>query len=98
VEWRPSGWDAEWVIRSGGGENENKGKEKKERVGSGNWVVLPCVSYLSHSMTLGRLIMRRLLLAIIAYFALGAYYNYTTYGASGVDLIPYFILLSRHLS
>ena len=42
--------------------------------------------------------MRRLLLAIIAYFALGAYYNYTTYGASGVDLIPYFIPLSRHLS
>jgi len=31
----------------------------------------------------------RLLLAIIAYFALGAYYNYSTYGASGVDLIPY---------
>jgi len=30
-----------------------------------------------------------LLLAFIAYFALGAYYNYTTYGASGVDLIPH---------
>jgi len=30
-----------------------------------------------------------LLLAFIAYFVLGAYYNYTTYGASGVDLIPH---------
>ena len=29
-----------------------------------------------------------LLLAIVAYFVLGAYYNYTTYGASGSDLIP----------
>ncbi|OJT05776.1 Autophagy-related protein 27 [Trametes pubescens] len=29
-----------------------------------------------------------LLLAFVAYFGLGAYYNYTTYGASGVDLIP----------
>ena len=42
--------------------------------------------------------MCRLLLAIIAYFALGAYYNYTTYGASGVDLIPYSIPLSGRLS
>ncbi|KAI9061762.1 hypothetical protein FKP32DRAFT_1575350 [Trametes sanguinea] len=30
-----------------------------------------------------------LFLAFIAYFALGAYYNYTTYGASGADLIPH---------
>ncbi|KAL1748859.1 autophagy-related protein 27 [Schizophyllum fasciatum] len=30
-----------------------------------------------------------LLLAIAAYFGLGAYYNYTTYGASGMDLIPH---------
>lgn len=29
-----------------------------------------------------------LLLAFIGYFALGAYYNYTTYGATGMDLIP----------
>jgi len=57
---------------SGGSEDENKGGEKKERVGSGiGWFFLV------------------LLLAIIAYFALGAYYNYTTYGASGVDLIPH---------
>jgi hypothetical protein len=31
----------------------------------------------------------RLLLAFAAYFGLGAYYNYSTYGASGADLIPY---------
>lgn len=31
----------------------------------------------------------RLLLAFVAYFGLGAYYNYSTYGASGMDLIPY---------
>jgi len=30
-----------------------------------------------------------LFLAFLAYFGLGAYYNYTTYGASGVDLIPH---------
>ncbi|KAH9859115.1 autophagy-related protein 27 [Lenzites betulinus] len=30
-----------------------------------------------------------LLLAFVAYFGLGAYYNYTTYGASGADLIPH---------
>ncbi|EAU91213.2 hypothetical protein CC1G_06848 [Coprinopsis cinerea okayama7 len=28
-------------------------------------------------------------LAFIAYFAIGAYYNYTTYGARGADLIPH---------
>jgi len=30
-----------------------------------------------------------LLLAILAYFGLGAYHNYTTYGARGLDLIPH---------
>ncbi|EIN11688.1 hypothetical protein PUNSTDRAFT_50585 [Punctularia strigosozonata HHB-11173 SS5] len=30
-----------------------------------------------------------MLLALIAYFALGAYYNYSTYGATGSDLIPH---------
>jgi len=30
-----------------------------------------------------------LLLAFAAYFCLGAYYNYSTYGATGVDLIPH---------
>ncbi|GJE92282.1 autophagy-related protein 27 domain-containing protein [Phanerochaete sordida] len=30
-----------------------------------------------------------LVLALVAYFGLGAYYNYSTYGASGMDLIPH---------
>jgi hypothetical protein len=30
-----------------------------------------------------------ILLALLAYFGLGAYYNYSTYGASGIDLIPH---------
>src|SRR5712675_388298 len=30
----------------------------------------------------------RLFIAFAGYFVLGAYYNYTTYGATGVDLIP----------
>ncbi|OSX66201.1 hypothetical protein POSPLADRAFT_1132639 [Postia placenta MAD-698-R-SB12] len=30
-----------------------------------------------------------LFLALIGYFGLGAYYNYSTYGASGLDLIPH---------
>jgi len=30
-----------------------------------------------------------LFLAFVAYFGLGAYYNYSTYGASGIDLIPH---------
>src|SRR5438477_10087003 len=34
----------------------------------------------------------RLLLAFASYFGLGAYYNYSTYGATGVDLIPYVLL------
>ncbi|KAL1677270.1 autophagy-related protein 27 [Schizophyllum commune] len=28
-------------------------------------------------------------LALVVYFGLGAYYNYTTYGATGMDLIPH---------
>jgi len=30
----------------------------------------------------------RILLVFVAYFGLGAYYNYSTYGARGIDLIP----------
>lgn len=37
----------------------------------------------------------RLFVVFAGYFALGAYYNYTTYGATGVDLIP--CVSSRHL-
>jgi hypothetical protein len=37
----------------------------------------------------------RLFIVFAGYFALGAYYNYTTYGATGADLIP--CVFSRHL-
>jgi hypothetical protein len=37
---------------------------------------------------------KRLLLAFAAYFVVGAYYNYSTYGARGADLIPYIYILS----
>lgn len=30
----------------------------------------------------------RFLVAIVGYFAIGSYYNYNTYGASGWDVIP----------
>ncbi|KAH9916931.1 autophagy-related protein 27, partial [Amylocystis lapponica] len=30
-----------------------------------------------------------LCIVVVGYFALGAYYNYSTYGASGLDLIPH---------
>ena len=39
---------------------------------------------------------RRLFLAFVAYFAVGAYYNYSTYGASGADLIPCVLLPRVH--
>lgn len=31
----------------------------------------------------------RILLAFASYFGIGAYYNYSTYGATGMDLIPH---------
>lgn len=34
------------------------------------------------------------MLAVLGYFGLGAYYNYSTYGATGVDLIPYVLSLA----
>jgi autophagy-related protein 27 len=42
----------------------------------------------------------RLLIVFASYFALGAYYNYTTYGATGVDLIPCVpsLLITRRLN
>jgi hypothetical protein len=32
------------------------------------------------------------MLALGAYFGVGAYYNYSTFGATGLDLIPYVLL------
>lgn len=35
------------------------------------------------------LVIFRLICAIVAYFVLGSYYNYSQYGASGLDMIPH---------
>ena len=74
---------------SSGGDGKTPDKEA-EAVGSGiGWFfllfVFPSVSMNDKFLTLNT---PRLFIAFAGYFALGAYYNYTTYGATGVDLIP----------
>jgi autophagy-related protein 27 len=100
VEWSHPAGCGVGGSNGGGSGDENKGEEKKERVGSGiGWFFLVWdILFQFYDVMEAYGIMCRLLLAIIAYFALGAYYNYTTYGASGVDLIPYSIPLSGRLS
>lgn len=39
-----------------------------------------------------------ILLAFLAYLGLGAYYNYSTYGASGMDLIPYVFFSAPYIA
>ena len=74
------------------GKKDDKDKDKKpdddkKEVGSGlGWFFLV---YVVSMPLLCCLIVPRLFLALAAYFGLGAYYNYTTYGARGMDLIPY---------
>ena len=59
-------------------------------------MVLPRVRILPRSRDILMLIpWRSLILAFVAYFALGAYHNYSTYGATGKDLIPYVIRMCR---
>ena len=89
VEWSaPSGCNFRSDTPSGG---DSKSPEKEaEAVGSGiGWFfllfVFPVVFEDDEFLTWTTL---RLLIAFAGYFALGAYYNYTTYGATGVDLIP----------
>ena len=70
-------------------DKDKKGDDdkKEEKVGSGlGWFFLV---YVVSMPSLCCLIISRLFLALAAYFGLGAYYNYTTYGARGMDLIPY---------
>ncbi|KAJ7170534.1 autophagy-related protein 27 [Mycena crocata] len=73
----------EWTAPAGcgfEGDNENHDKEGEspgnEQSGSGS---LSSVGWF----------LLLLLLAFATYMGLGAYYNYSTYGASGVDLIPH---------
>ncbi len=89
VEWSaPAGCSFRSEAPSGG---DSKTPEKEvEAVGSGiGWFFLLFVfsSAIKEDkfLTWNTL---RLFIAFAGYFALGAYYNYTTYGATGVDLIP----------
>ena len=86
----------EWSAPSGcsfgaPSEGDNKTPEKKvETVGSGiGWFFILFV--FSFATKYGQPLTwttPRLCTTFATYFALGAYYNYTTYGATGVDLIP----------
>jgi hypothetical protein len=104
VEWRaPSGCNFRSDPSSGG---DDKTPDKEEAVGSGmGWFfllfVFPSAFKDDKLLTWNTL---RLFIAFAGYFALGAYYNYTTYGATGVDLIPcvssllFVALILKHLS
>ena len=89
VEWSaPAGCN----FRSGapnGGDSKTPEKEA-ESVGSGiGWFFLLFVfPFTANDDTLLTWTTIRLIIAFAGYFALGAYYNYTTYGATGADLIP----------
>jgi hypothetical protein len=89
VEWSaPAGCNFRSETPSGG---DGKTPDKEaEAVGSGiGWFfllfVFPSAFMDDKLLTWNTL---RLFIAFAGYFALGAYYNYTTYGATGVDLIP----------
>jgi len=103
VEWSaPAGCNFRSEAPSGG---DGKTPDK-EAVGSGiGWFfllfVFPSAFKDNKFLTCNTL---RLVIASAGYFALGAYYNYTTYGATGVDLIPcvssllFVVLILKHLS
>lgn len=75
---------------SKGGEDDGKGpsEDKPARSGSGiGWFFLAQVFLIAYGYYTD-IMVARLILAFAAYFGLGAYYNYSTYGARGADLIP----------
>ncbi|EJD03336.1 uncharacterized protein FOMMEDRAFT_28851 [Fomitiporia mediterranea MF3/22] len=79
VEWKtPAGCAFDASDPSKGGNKDTEGgNDGEEHVGSGvGWFFLLNLKL-------------RLLIAFLAYFILGAYYNYSTYGATGADLIPH---------
>ena len=102
VEWTDSA-GCPFEEEGGNKDDDNKEEEKSpdhESIGSGlGWFCLACVIYSSFekaspgsSFTLNNSIF----LCLAAYFGLGAYYNYSTYGARGADLIPW--VLTNFLS
>jgi len=95
------------------GEGGNKGDEKKddkneddaspdhESVSSGlGWFFLVCVIYLTMEVSPGLSLTfnNSISLSLAAYFGLGAYYNYSTYGARGADLIPWVLSIFCNVS
>jgi autophagy-related protein 27 len=101
VSYNNGDFKVEWSAPSGCGiapsqddppkhQEPNKDERLVENVGSGiGWFFLVYVHF-PHLMLIGDVVTSssRLLLAFISYFALGMYYNYSTYGATGKDLIP----------
>lgn len=76
---------------SGGDKDKDKDSSTEENVGSGiGWFFLAYV-WLPFDIKppYSFCCLYRLLLSFAAYFGLGAYYNYSTYGARGADLIPW---------
>ena len=79
----------------GGNKDDDKKDDKKEEdklpdhesIGSGlGWFSLAYVIYSNFESF--RLKFYSIFLSLAAYFGLGAYHNYSTYGARGADLIP----------
>lgn len=68
---------------------EDKTPESHKSIGSGlGWFFLACVICLTMKVPQIQ-VKNSIFLCLATYFGLGAYYNYSTYGARGVDLIPW---------
>ncbi|KAG0704492.1 putative autophagy protein Atg27 [Suillus ampliporus] len=78
----------EWSTRSGCSADEKSPPQEDDKTGDGGGSDSDEKPAESVGSGLGFFFLV-LLLAFAAYFALGAYYNYSTYGARGVDLIPH---------
>lgn len=84
VEWRH-----EQACPYKAGEEPPSHEPPSESVGSSlGWFFLVYVHSSGHRYDSADAQDLRLLIAFAAYFGLGAYYNYATYGATGYDLIP----------
>ena len=101
VEWSsPAGCPSQ---RDDDDDDDDKNDDKKqddkapnhESVGSGlGWFFLMCVIYLIRSSSsLAFTFNNSIFLSLAAYFGVGAYYNYSTYGARGADLIPWVLTI-----
>ncbi|KAM6502260.1 Autophagy-related protein 27 [Amanita muscaria] len=65
---------------------QNEGKDTPEKSKPGDDGGEPPTGYVGSGIGWFFLM---LLFAFVAYFAIGAYYNYSTYGARGLDLLPH---------